>query len=132
MTSWRFNAVASALMVGLFCVGGASRAHAQERIFATVPFDFIAGDSLLPAGDYVADVLSGGVVEITSEDGQRHALLLTIAEEAPEEEPPARLTFTRFDGQHFLAAVHDGDTRRTILLTTSTMEHEIAALGLND
>ena len=72
------------------------------------------------------------MVEITSEDGQRHALMLTIADEARVEEPPARLTFTKFDGQHFLAAVNDGDTRRTILLTTYAMEHEIAALGLND
>jgi hypothetical protein len=124
--------VASALVMGFFLVGGVSMAHAQERIVATIPFDFIAGDSPLPAGDYIADMMSGGVVGITSVDGRHRALVLTITDEPREEEPPAQLTFTRFEGQRFLAAVDDGGTRREILLTPSTMEREIAARGSHE
>jgi hypothetical protein len=133
MTSWRCSIVTSAFVLAFVLVGGGARANAEERVVANIPFDFIAGESLLPAGDYIIDMLSDGIVGVSSVDGRHNTLLLTIAAQAGDDEPIGQLAFTRFEGQHFLAAVTaDESTRREVLLTASSMARELRAMGLNE
>ncbi len=133
MTTRIFKSVASVLVTGLVLVGAPSLAQAQERVRATVPFDFIVGDTFLPAGDYVVDILSDSVAEISSVDARYHALALTIADGPREDEATPQLTFTPFGGQYFLATVTgDESIRHELVLTPSNMARELAAMGLND
>src|SRR5437773_182819 len=52
------NVLRTFVATGLAAVATASVARADERIVARVPFDFVVGDSRLPAGPYVVTNVS--------------------------------------------------------------------------
>ena len=101
-------------------------ASADQTIVANVPFDFIAGQSLMPAGDYVVTETSDhAVVSIASRDGEHFAFVLTIASSPNEVPAEPALVFERFGGQRFLARIGDADAGRDIPLTPAIMERAI-------
>jgi hypothetical protein len=104
-------------------------ARAQGLITATVPFDFIAGDRRLPAGDYViSDSDDLAVLTIASVDRRNVTQVLTIPAPSDGTMEPPRLRFTAFDGQHFLAVVSMGtEVTREVPLTPAGMERELQA-----
>jgi hypothetical protein len=115
-------------------IAGASSARADQKIAATVPFDFIVGDSRLPAGDYIVAELSDdpGVLSVASVDGRQFTFALTIPVPFNQPLQLPELTFQWFGGQRFLArivpATGDG---RAILLTPAIMERELVAVALS-
>src|SRR5215470_2894941 len=96
-----------ALAAGLIVMSGAAVARADESVVAKVPFPFIVGDRLLPPGEYVVKEMSnnGMVVLISSEDGRKNAVTLTIPATAPETTPRASLVFEKFENRYFLSGV---------------------------
>jgi hypothetical protein len=118
----------AAAMIGIVT---ASPARADERINATVPFDFIVGDSRLPAGDYVITEISmPGIVSIVSADAQHSAFVLTIPS-SDDAAPQPELVFERFGGQHFLARITGGGVDgREVLLTPAIMERELRVVAI--
>ena len=74
------NVLRTFVATGLAAVATASVARADERIVARVPFDFVVGDSRLPAGPYVVTNVSNdpGVMSIASADGRHFVYTLTI------------------------------------------------------
>jgi hypothetical protein len=122
--SWVFFAMV------LMGISSASVARADERVVAHVPFNFIVGESRMPAGDYIVKDLDddSGVISITSADGHRSTFMLTVASSSSEMAAPPRLVFEKFDGQYFLARVtrEDGN-ERAIVLTPAIMEREVVA-----
>jgi hypothetical protein len=115
------------VVMGLMALGvaAASPARADERLIAKVPFDFVVGRSILPAGSYVvSETTTTGVVSIASADNRHHVLVLTNGDSG---RPPAHpeLVFKRFEGQNFLARITDGYfIEREVPLTPSIMERE--------
>jgi hypothetical protein len=81
-----------ALATSIMAVAAAAPARAEERVIAKVPFDFVAGEVRLPAGEYVVKVVSEDLTvwEVASADGRHSAMVNTIAAscsgrpEAPE------------------------------------------------
>src|SRR5437870_3988174 len=111
------------LAAAILLLAGAVPASADQRIVATVPFDFIAGESLMPAGDYVVtETEDRAVVSVASRDGQHFAFVLTIASSPNEVPAKPALVFERFGGQRFLARIGDADAGRDIPLTPAIME----------
>ncbi len=110
---------------------GVSYASAGEaRVVAKVPFDFIVGDTKLPAGTYSVSTVEDApdVVKIESMDGKRKVVALTQATSSNEEVDQPMLVFDKFDGQYFLKRiVADDSDQQEIELTPSKMEQEIAA-----
>ena len=102
-------------------------ASADQTIVANVPFDFIAGQSLMPAGDYVVTETSDhAVVSVASRDGEHFAFVLANAASSNEVPGKAALVFERFAGQRFLARIEDPVATRDIPLTPAIMERAIA------
>src|SRR5256885_15987549 len=69
------------LAVGLLSIAGAATARADDdEIVANVPFNFIVGSTLMPAGKYLVKPASDDlrVVLIERSDGRQAAFSLTV------------------------------------------------------
>src|SRR6478736_4771036 len=84
-------------------------AHAQTtQLKVTVPFDFTAGDSVLPAGDYDVQSLGpwgGKALSIHSVNSNAGTLVLSNSRESAKTSDRARLVFYRYGDQYFLGEV---------------------------
>jgi hypothetical protein len=109
-------------------VGGASAAHAQERVDAKVPFAFLANGVQLPAGTYeVRDTSEGsGVLTIQSTDGEKAVSMMTIPSSSMNEEGDPKLLFDKINNQYVLVGVDYGDGEsRQIVSKTSNADHTV-------
>lgn len=102
--------VLSAILV----VGG-SKAEAQVigELKATIPFEFHAGRTTLPAGNYTINVLRGpgsDLVEIRG-DNKYHAtaLLQTVDDDSVSLSKTSQLVFDHTGGDYYLARIFDQD-----------------------
>jgi hypothetical protein len=94
-------------LLTLTCLFGLGvKAHAQDaEVVATVPFDFVAGGQVLPAGKYIvarngADAHSG----ITIRGNNNVALMLPVVVDwTPAYQ--AKLSFEHIGGEYFLSKV---------------------------
>lgn len=98
-----------ALMSLILALAGIN-ASAQSRgaIEVQIPFDFVAGETRLPAGTYTVKRISRGDEKsllVRSLDNQLTALISTNAVEASTEQAEARLVFHKYGDQYFLSQV---------------------------
>jgi hypothetical protein len=101
----------STILFTLACMFGfALSAHAQlkDTIVASVPYDFVAGNQVLPAGTYTVSRLSVGggpeQLEITSYDTGASALLIpTFFDDTQTGHP--QLSFENAGEKHFLSSI---------------------------
>jgi hypothetical protein len=122
-----------ALATALIAAVTASIARADDRVVAKVPFAFVVGDTRLPAGDYIIRTASDdpSVWAISSADGQRSVMVMTIKGSSFPAPTTPELVFDRFENQYFLArVVGSNDDEREVPLTPSRMEHEVIKLEL--
>jgi hypothetical protein len=112
------NVLRTIVATALVAVGSASVARADEKIVAKVPFDFIVGDSRLPAGAYVVTNVSNdsGVMSIASADGRHFVFTLTIPSSPNQTLVQPELVFEKVENQYFLARVAPaaGDEREIV------------------
>lgn len=123
------KAAYAAVAVAAILFVGASRARADEIVLTNlkVPFSFMVGDVLLPAGDYTVREasISKDVLEIVSADGQHAAFTSTIPA-TPDQADKTQLVFQKFGNDYFLSRIaHEGEERE-VILTPHIMEREIA------
>jgi hypothetical protein len=82
-------------------------AHAQDvdGVVVTVPFEFVAGSAVLPAGKYRVNVHSDGIPElaIRSYNKGEAFLLPMVFDEIPNGQP--KLSFEHVGGEYFLSKV---------------------------
>ena len=120
--------VAAAAM--LIALGSPSSARAQEtRLVAHVPFAFVVGNSVLPAGDYVVKDESNdnAVLGIASTDGKRFVNTLTIPAAPENSMELSELVFDKVGSQYYLARViAPGSEERDIVVRHAATEHEVA------
>jgi hypothetical protein len=91
---------------------GASKANAQivGDLVVKVPFQFHAGDSRLPAGEYrirVVDDSGLSLMEISSMDGSTAALFQVQETDAQTTPTKSELIFNKYGDQYFLAKLFD-------------------------
>jgi len=80
----------------------ATAAHAQQRITATVPFNFVAGDRAYPAGDY--SISADGVV-LKIANGEKTEVMLSQACESLTPSADTKLVFDSMGGNYFLRQI---------------------------
>ncbi len=96
---------------------------------ATIPFDFHAGNTLVPAGEYQVRG-DGPVVWLLAEDNSRPAFaLMTIGAASIDRTRQARLVFNRYGGEFFLKAIWGASTGDGRQLLPTSREKELAARG---
>ena len=96
-------AIGAALLTATFFLFLVRPAQAQsERLRATIPFGFYAGETLLPAGDYKVENLGSGVVRLFNRDTYTSAIFQTMVLRNPVRElASAELFFNRY-GQDYM------------------------------
>jgi len=85
-----------------------SVAHAQEvNVRAKVPFDFVLGDKVYPAGEYAIQtaMANNDSLYIKNERGAKPALLLTDPHTASEPANQTKLVFHQMGNTYFLYQV---------------------------
>ena len=110
-----------------------SVARADGLVTARVPFDFIVGDTRLPAGDYTISESSAGptVLLVESADGARVSFVSTITARSMDgNATQPDVEFQTVGKDHFLSRVdmHDGMARE-IVLSPSIIEKELVKSG---
>jgi hypothetical protein len=89
-------------------------AKAQAQIIgdveANIPFPFHAGNTKLPAGNYIIHVLDNSnltVMEISTADGSTSALFEVETAEANSAPAKSELIFNKYGNRYFLAKLFD-------------------------
>lgn len=121
------------LPFGLFAIlaaAPAARAQSAHEQTASVPFSFHVGDKSFPAGVYRVRQLNPAsdrvALEIKSEDGRGRKVTLTSFVRGGKTAGGARLVFTRYGEQYFLAQIWDGARGDGLALPTSRSERTLA------
>jgi len=119
--------------VALIGIADAKPARAEERLVATVPFEFIVAHQRMPAGKYIISTAAEdpSVLAIESQDGEHAAFVLTIATPADEKAERPGFVFTRFGGEYFLSRiVSPYDAGQEVPLSPELMERELSEVSL--
>ncbi len=102
-------------------------ARAQEQMVVNVPFEFVAGNKTLPAGEYAVKTTgpTHTLVLIDRRDSDASAFLATNAVVANNIQSESRLVFNRYGDRYFLAQVWSSGSSRGRQLMKSSREKEI-------
>jgi hypothetical protein len=92
----------------LFALATTSSAQSARRTVILIPFDFVAGEKVLPAGTYRVEAVrrdSYTVWEVRSTAGRAGAVVMTsaVGSGAEEEEAGPRLVFRKYAETYVLA-----------------------------
>lgn len=101
-----------------------------------IPFQFIAGGTVLPAGSYwiSPDTHDPSVMLLANVNGKPAAVFAVFAATAVNPtllDPQVRVAFKNVDGQHFLWQVTmPGDDAREVIVTRAQAQRTLAKLNL--
>jgi len=92
--------------LGLGLLLAVSAAQAQEpRVKANIPFDFVVGDRVMPAGEYTVAPAGSLGQAITISSGDRSSIALTSACASSSPSQSTKLVFHALAGRYFLSQV---------------------------
>jgi hypothetical protein len=122
------RALVMAGMMALTAMATTRVAQAQEALVVNVPFDFVAGNQNLPAGEYSVKVsqTDARIVLIERKDATAAMFIGTNAVVANTIQSESKLVFNRYGDRYFLSQVwNEGNSRGRQLMKTAR-EKEIA------
>ena len=115
-----------ALLVLTLSVMGTAQLGSSSKLVTNVPFDFVAWNKALPAGECIVQPVGNNVITVRNQDG--HAGMLTIV--TPERDTKAKgkyaLVFHRYGTRHFLSAIRTANGS-VYKLPESKLESEMLA-----
>jgi hypothetical protein len=126
------------MLICLLTVGGVVVANAQvdtvPQIEVDVPFDFVVGDTRLPAGKYeikTIDDIANNVLEIRSIKGHTSVVFDTSDTETRGDriENKTELVFEKVQGQYFLNQIWVAGSSTGNQLAISRTEKRLASGG---
>ncbi len=123
------------LVIGLVGFAGPRPASAQGPTLVKVPFSFIVGNTVLPAGSYrlSADTQDASMLIVSNTQGKPVAAFAATgwARNPNPMDPQAHVAFKNVDGQMFLYQVSmPGSDMREIDVTRAEAERTLAKLNL--
>jgi hypothetical protein len=120
------------LITGLILAVVWASLHAQTMdMRATIPFAFRAGETMMPAGDYIFRHWDSSLV-IHKESGGPSVVLLTNAALRQHPSPDSRLNFNRYGERYFLSSVWSQGTTAGSEVMKSRAEKELARQTLRE
>ncbi len=121
------------MIVGVLALAGSLPAYAQgSPSKVTVPFQFIVGETVLPAGSYVVTNVAdrSDIVAIQSVDGKLVATAFLQATGIWSQKPNALFSFQKIGGRYFLSEVSiPGSDARAISLPRQRVEAMLVKLN---
>jgi len=111
------------------------KAQAQiiGELEANIPFQFYAGNTKLPAGEYRIQVLDNSdlsIMEISRVDGSASALFQIQDAEKNSEPAKSELIFNKYKDRYFLAKFFDEDNRDGSQVVESHYEKKVSQASL--
>jgi len=125
------RALVMAGLTALAVMSSTRVAQAQESLLVNIPFDFVAGNQTLPAGDY--SVQASGpertLILIDRKDPAASAIINSNAVVANEIQSQSKLVFNRYGDRYFLSQVWTAGNSRGRQLLKSGREKEMAQVA---
>ena len=121
------HAFVTAAVLGLLLLPALAPVYAQS-LKVEVPFDFVAAQATMPAGEYRVsqNEPAQGMVRLISSKGSSAAICLTHGIQSNRPSNTAKLIFNRYGNHYFLSQVWSQGTDRGQVLRPSKAEREIA------
>jgi opacity protein-like surface antigen len=108
-------------------LGMSAAAHAQTtQMKATVPFEFIAGDTVLPAGDYDVHSWGGKALSIHDVTSNAGTFLLSNSCQLAKTSDSNKLVFYRYGQRYFLAEIWTAGTHIGRKMSLNQRQTELA------
>jgi hypothetical protein len=120
-----------AAVMTLTVMASARVAQAQQSLVVNIPFDFVAGNQMLPAGQYAVK-LSGpqhSLILIDRKYSLASSFLNTNAVAANEIPTESKLVFNRYDHRYFLSQIWTAGDSSGRQLQKSAREKEVAQIA---
>jgi hypothetical protein len=115
--------ILTASFAALACTGMEAQSTDMR---ATIPFDFHAGNKLMPAGQYIVHGEGPLLWLRAGDNGNPTLVLMTIPSEGPGQSRGSRLDFQRYGSEYFLTAVWNSFTQSGREAPKTAREKELA------
>ncbi len=123
MTIAKHAALLLMTMVGLT---GLLNAQTSATLKTQVPFEFVANDKTMPAGECTVTIAVNGRTLLSISSREQHTYALPRADESPNARKKTALVFRQYGDRYFLTSINrDGKTGYQ--LPASRLEHELQA-----
>ena len=113
--------IVSALLVA---AAGMSLQAEEYHLRANIPFEFRAGETVMPAGQYVIED-NGAWLVLREADGKRTCALLSFAADA-HKNAATHVTFHRYGDTYFLNSIWNGSSGVGREVSPPHLERELA------
>jgi hypothetical protein len=123
--------------LGVVILGSVIAAQAEDayRLVVNVPFQFHAGNVVLPAGEYVFEMsrinsfaATGSAVTISTRDRSIAHFMPSMTRGEARTAPAFTVTFNRYGSTYFLCKVQNGSLETNLPITKAEKELAISAL----
>jgi hypothetical protein len=103
-------------------------AQAQQSMAVNVPFDFVAGNKTLPAGEYTVKISTPthSLILVSRKDSTASAFINTNAAVSSTPQAESKLIFNRYGDRYFLSQVWQQGYAQGRQLLKSPREKELA------
>jgi hypothetical protein len=124
------RALVMAGMMALTVMAFSRVAQAQEMLVVNIPFDFVAGNMTLPAGEYSIKVTAPErtLLLIDRKDAAASAFMNTNPVVKTEMQTESKMIFNRYGDRYFLSEVWSAGNSRGRQLSKSRREMEMAQI----
>jgi hypothetical protein len=125
------RALVMAGMMALTAMATTRVAQAQDQLAVNIPFDFVAGNTQLPAGEYTvtASAPTHSIILISRKDSTTSAFIITNAAVSSEPQSESKLVFNRYGNRYFLSQVWEQGNSQGRQLLKSAREKEMSQLA---
>ena len=121
-------------ILGIFLGLAVASVHAQapSKVEVSIPFEFSAGKTTLPAGVYSIKRMSGNNVTLRSEDGKSSVILnAPVTDTSTDPNAVERLVFARYGDVYALSQIWlTADTGRQVWTNKKGAKSEPIAIAL--
>jgi hypothetical protein len=122
------RALVMAGLIAITILASTRVARAQDPMMVKVPFDFVVGNSTLPAGEYSVKIseTNNALLLVNRTDSTASVIITTNPAEAREIQTDSKLVFNRYGDRYFLSQVWSAGFSHGRQLRKSTREKESA------
>lgn len=132
MGSRTFSIAVGAVALASGLAVSSARAQSFGLLRADIPFEFKAGKTTMPAGEYTVRPLPQPyMVVIAAGDNSAQAALITQSAETISATEQAKLVFRKYGDQYFLAEIWSVGTRSGHRLPVTGTERELNKRAAN-
>jgi hypothetical protein len=126
---WMRKTMACLLVLLGISAAAAAFSPGSTSLRIKIPFDFTAGNQMLPAGVYNVSSLGTDLSMLQIKNQNLHrgiAIVRTVSKEANDHNPDSRLVFNRYGDQYFLSQVWSAGQTGAYTVPRSSREKELA------